>query len=93
MERPGEQQFGITNVPDSRLRRHRANGWNLLELIDPFAGQQVLDTEVLVKRFLNNQLGTIEGTEENWNTVKLEVSSLSELFDEAALDGENRLGK
>lgn len=77
--RPGEQQFGISNVIKDRLRTHRSNGWTILEVIGPFDGQVVWDTEAALKKWLRNHIGLIKGSTENWNTTDFEVASLSEL--------------
>jgi len=80
MERPGEQQLGISNVITDRLRTHESNGWNLIEhTTEPALGQKVLDTEKLFKKWLKDEIGLMEGTTENWSTTKMEVQSLAEL--------------
>jgi len=80
MERPGEQQLGISNVITDRLRTHELNGWNLIEhTTEPALGQKVLDTENAFKKWLKNEIGLMEGTSENWSTTKMEVHSLAEL--------------
>ena len=51
MQRPGEQQLGISNVITDRLRTHESNGWNLIEHTSvPSSGQKVLDTEKAFKK-------------------------------------------
>ena len=79
MQRPGEQQFGITNDLTTRLRRHEGHGWILLEHTEPASGQKVFDTERLFKKWLRKEIGLMEGTTENWSTTKMEVQSLAEL--------------
>ena len=80
MQRAGEQQFGITNNLQDRLRKHELNGWNLIEHTSvPSNGQKVFDTEKLFKRWLKKEIGLMEGTTENWSTTKMEVQSLAEL--------------
>ena len=80
MERPGEQQLGISNVLTERLRTHELNGWNLIEHTSvPSRGQKVLDTEKAFKKWLKDEVGVIDGTTENWSTTKMEVQSLAEL--------------
>ena len=80
MERPGEQQLGVTNEPDIRLKRHEGNGWNLVECTkEPELGQKVLDTEKAFKQWLKKEIGLMEGTTENWSTTSMEVQSLAEL--------------
>ena len=79
MQRPGEQQIGITNIPESRIKTHEEEGWYLLDIFIPVAGQFVLDIETEIKRWLRESFGVLEGKSENWVTTKLEVSSLAEL--------------
>ena len=80
MQRPGEQQLGISNVINDRLRRHESNGWSLIEHTTvPSRGQKVLDTEKAFKQWLKKEIGLMEGTTENWSTTKMEVQSLAEL--------------
>ena len=80
MQRPGEQQLGISNVLEDRLRKHERNGWILLEHTSvPSKGQKVLDTENAFKKWLKKEIGLMEGTTENWSTTKMEVQSLAEL--------------
>ena len=80
MERPGEQQLGISNIIANRLRKHELNGWNIIERTAvPSKGQKVLDTENAFKKWLRNEIGLMEGTTENWSTTKMEVQSLAEL--------------
>jgi hypothetical protein len=77
--RPGEQQFGITNVPHRRLHTHKTYGWQELEVVGPFPGDQVLALEKKLKRWLRKEVGLVPGTHENWFTASLEVQSLAEL--------------
>ena len=79
MERPGEQQFGITNDIKERMTHHRHDGWTEMEIVGPYPGEKVLDLETCLRRWLARNIETIAGTKENWSTVKLEVCSLAEL--------------
>jgi hypothetical protein len=79
MEKPGEQQIGITNVVEQRLRTHSTNGWSLIEVVGPFSGAEVLETETKLKRWIKRKVGAIPGTSENWSTTSVEVRSLAEL--------------
>jgi len=80
MQRPGEQQLGISNVITDRLRKHESNGWSLIEHTTvPSKGQKVLETENAFKKWLRKEIGLMEGTTENWSTTKMEVQSLAEL--------------
>ena len=79
MERVGEQQIGITNKIDQRIKQHERNGWVLVEQIGPVIGRSVLSVETALKRWLRAEIGVVEGTEENWMTSAMEVRSLAEL--------------
>ena len=79
MQRPGEQQIGITNDLKTRLKVHERNGWSLIECVGPAPGKTVLKAEVSLKRWLKDCIGVIEGTTENWSTATLEVNSLAEI--------------
>ena len=79
MEREGEQQLGITNHLDERMNTHSKNGWVKVDLIGPISGEKIFDTEKKLKKWLRREIGVIEGTQENWYTTNLKVSSLSEL--------------
>ena len=79
MQRPGEQQLGITNELDVRRKTHERNGWTLLEHTEPASGQKVFDTEKAIKKWLKKEIGLMDGTTENWSTSKMEVHSLAEL--------------
>lgn len=79
MERQGEQQFGISNFLEQRLNQHEANGWVVVDSLGPFSGQDVLDLETEIKRWLRTTIGVVKGTSENWNTSKLNIDSLAEL--------------
>jgi len=79
LERPGEQQLGITNKKEGRLYTHSRNGWQELEVVGPFPGDQVLALEKKLKKWLRKEVGLVPGTHENWFTASLEVQSLAEL--------------
>ena len=80
MQRPGEQQLGISNVLTNRLRTHELNGWSLIEHTTvPSRGRKVLETENAFKKWLKKEIGLMEGTTENWSTTSMEVQSLAEL--------------
>jgi hypothetical protein len=85
MSRDGQQQFGITNSPKRRIPYHKRFGWSEMELIGPFDGKKVFELERDVKRWLASQVGTVEGTTENWKTVDLEVKTLAQLCEKAEL--------
>ena len=79
MERPGEQQFGITNDINGRMKYHKRFGWFELEIIGPHSGEKILQAETTLKRWLKAEIGAIEGTSENWTTSAMEIRSLAEL--------------
>ena len=79
MARPGEQQFGISNFIDTRIRQHEKNGWTKLEVVGPFEGELVWQTEADLKKWLRKEIGLISGSSENWRTTSMEVKSLAEL--------------
>ena len=80
MERPGEQQIGVSNVIDQRLGTHRRNGWQEIQVVGPRDGGEILSTETAVRIWLRENIGTTDNTYENWSTQHLEVRSLEELF-------------
>jgi hypothetical protein len=79
LERPGEQQLGITNRLKGRYYEHSRYGWSEVEVVGPFPGNQVLALEKKLKRWLPKEVGLVPGTHENWFTSQLEVQSLAEL--------------
>ena len=79
MERVGEQQIGITNKLDQRIKQHERNGWTLIDQVGPFDGRSVLRVETALKRWLKAEIGILEGTDENWETSEMEVRSLADL--------------
>jgi hypothetical protein len=79
LQRPGEQQIGITNEPEIRLPKHIRNGWFEVEISGPHPGKIVQAIEVKLKQWLRKEVGLVPGTHENWFTASLEVRSLAEL--------------
>jgi predicted GIY-YIG superfamily endonuclease len=79
LQRPGEQQIGVTNEPEVRLVNHSKNGWFKVELVGPFPGDQVLALEKKLKKWLRKEVGLVPGAQENWFTARMEVQSLAEL--------------
>ena len=79
LSRPGEQQLGITNNLEQRMRAHRPHGWIEIDKVGPCDGALVQDTEKQFKKWLRKNIGGVPGTSENWYTAKLEVRSLREL--------------
>jgi len=86
MEKPGEQQFGITNDINERMKYHKRFGWSEVEIVGPSPGDQILQTETVLKRWLKKEIGAIEGTTENWMTSAMEVRSLAELKARSGID-------
>ena len=88
LSRPGEQQLGITNNFEQRMRVHGANGWFEIDKAGPFEGTLVQDTEKQFKKWLREDIGVVPGTSEHWYTAKLEVQSLRELKNFAGIETE-----
>jgi hypothetical protein len=88
LERPGEQQIGITNKPEVRIKKHLNNGWNELEIFGPLPGQEALAIEGKIKAWLKKNVGLIPGKTENWPTSMLEVRRLAELIARSSLKTE-----
>jgi hypothetical protein len=86
MQRPGEQQIGITNNLKNRLQVHERNGWDLLEHTEPEKGKKVWETEAALKKWLKKNIGVMEGTTENWSTTSMEVQSLAELKTKSGIE-------
>lgn len=86
MERPGEQQFGISNDIKQRLKKHEKNGWILIEYVGPFPGKEVLAAETELKRWLRLEIGVIQGTSENWESHLFQVNSLYELKQKTGIE-------
>ena len=79
LQRPGEQQLGITNYKEDRISAHSRLGWFEVEIAGPYPGEQVFATEKKFKKWLRKEVGLVPGTHENWFTARLEVNSLAEL--------------
>jgi len=87
MQRPGEQQLGISNVLVDRLKTHERNGWTLLEhTIEGASGKKVQEIEAIFKKWLKKEIGLIKGTTENWSTTSMEVQSLAELKERSGIE-------
>ena len=86
MGRKGEQQLGITNVLNDRMRTHKADGWIEIEVTGPHSGQEVLDTEDALKKWLKEEVGLVPDKRENWYTSNLEVHSLAELKEKSGIE-------
>lgn len=88
LERPGEQQLGVTNYRQDRLYTHSRTGWVEVEVVGPFPGDEVLRTEKELKQWLRREVGLVPGTHENWFTARLEVRSLAELKQKSGVQTE-----
>ncbi len=86
MKRPNEQQFGITNNLDKRIKVHARFDWHKIDSTGPHDGQEVLDTENLIKKWLKKEVGLVPGKTENWFTTTLEVHSLAELKEKSGIE-------
>jgi hypothetical protein len=86
VSRDGEQKVGISNVPKTRLATHRSHGFTLLELLGPMDGFRAKEIESTIKGWIKNKGIVIEGTQENWRTDDMLVSSLLDLGQRAGLD-------
>ena len=79
MKRDWEQQFGISNSIERRLKYHPLEGWKEIEKTAPHDGYEVLKTEKKLKKWLKTEIGLVSGTTENWYTKDLQVTSLEDL--------------
>jgi len=84
--RDGEQKVGISNVPKTRLATHQGNGFTLIELRGPINGYKAKEIEAAIKLWIKNRNIVIKGTQENWRTDDMYVSSLFDLGQRAGLD-------
>ncbi len=80
MERHAEQQVGITNEPEVRLKHHQGQRWVLLDIMGPMPGQDALDLENAVKKLIGDRHIVLPRTRENWCTADLHVATLGELL-------------
>jgi hypothetical protein len=48
-------------------------------VVGPFPGEQVVELERKLKKWLRREVGLVPGTHENWYTARMEVRSLAEL--------------
>ena len=86
MQRPGEQQLGITNNMRQRIKQHEKYGWILLDHSKTASGKKVQQTESLFKKWLKKEIGLMKGTTENWSTISMEVQSLAELKTKSGIE-------
>lgn len=95
-------QIGITNVPDKRLKEHKALGWFTKEIRGPMDGHLTQQWETAILRMLkakgtdlsNDKIaGKFDGYSEAWSRGTFEVSSIKELMrltEEFEANGETR---
>ena len=56
LERPGEQQLGITHNFRIRMKTHRPRGWKVIQKTGPHPGMDVQATEKALKDLLKEEL-------------------------------------
>ena len=62
-------------------------GWNPKDrAIGPHNGDLIYQLERTIKKWLKENVGTIQGTTENWETKKFKVSTLKTLFKKVGLE-------
>jgi hypothetical protein len=87
----GLLQIGISNVPTERLQKHRANGWDVLEVRGPTDGLLAQSWERDILNMLKTKGANIEGVlkiagakvtgrTESWVDNSFPVKSLLELM-------------
>ncbi|MDE0975523.1 MAG: zinc-ribbon domain-containing protein [Candidatus Nanopelagicales bacterium] len=95
------QQIGITNQIEDRLKKHASNGWEVLDIRGPMDGYLTQDWEASILRWLTsrNIPRAASGTEESphfdtpntgeaWQQSDLTVTSVREIMDLVAADGQ-----
>ena len=89
-------QIGITNDPNRRLKKHKRNNFDLLELRGPIDGFVAQDLETALLRYLKSQkadlspehiAGKFDGYTESWTIDSFKVNNLKELIDKASKAG------
>lgn len=82
-------QIGITNVPDSRIGKHKKSGWEILEFRGPMDGHLTRQWETAILRMLkakgadlsNSKIaGKFDGYSEAWSKSTFPVKSIKELM-------------
>jgi hypothetical protein len=83
-------QIGISNYPEERLKRHKKNGWDVIEIRGPMEGQVAKEVETSIIKFLKNinsdiasefPAGKFDGYTESWTIDSFQTNSLKELID------------
>jgi hypothetical protein len=86
-------QIGITNVPETRLKKHKRNGFEVYEIRGPMDGYLTQEIEQSILRFLksknvnlpaSNLQGKFDGYTESWTMKSFKVNNLKELIDMAS---------
>jgi predicted GIY-YIG superfamily endonuclease len=89
-------QIGITNDPETRLKKHKRIGFELLELRGPMDGHKAQELETAMLRYLKSQKadlspdhisGKFDGYTECWTIDSYKVNNLKELIDKASEAG------
>ena len=82
-------QIGITNTPESRFKKHKRLGWDVLELRGPMDGHLTQQWESAILRMLKARgadlsnakiAGKFDGYSEAWSKSTFEVKSIKELM-------------
>lgn len=82
-------QIGITNAPDSRLKRHKSKGWDVLEVRGPMDGHLTRQWEKAMLKMLTYRgadlsnssiIGKFDGYTEAWSRSAFEAKSIFELM-------------
>ena len=64
----------------------KADGWIEIEVTGPHSGQEVLDTEDALKKWLKEVVGLVPDKKENWYISNMEVHSLAELKERSGIE-------
>jgi hypothetical protein len=89
-------QIGITNFPVDRLKSHKKNGFDLIDLRGPMDGHTAQDLETSLLKYIKNQkadlspehiAGKFDGYSESWTIDSYKVNNLKELIDKASEAG------
>ena len=84
------QQFGISNFPEDRLRVHKKNGWQVLDVLGPADGVWVAETEAALKEFFRKKgillardgTNRFDGYTETWDSQHVRYDSIQALLEE-----------
>ena len=70
-EKLGYLQIGITNFPDDRLKIHKKEGWELVELRGPMEGYLASEWETSMLKMLRNNNAQMGPAKDNINKKKV----------------------